>query len=228
MEALLRWNSKKLGFVSHTELIPIAEKSSLIIDLENWVIKTASLQVKTWNKISKQDFRIAINISQMHFKQKNFLEEFNALMQNSGVNLNHLEIELTESAFLTQTEENIKKLFYLKSLGIEISIDDFGTGYSSLSYLKKLPINTIKIDKSFIDGLPDDKDDVAITKTIIDLAKRFNLKVVAEGVETKDQVDVLIELGCDTEQGYCFFKPLSAEAFEQYFIVEKELALIQT
>ncbi len=227
MEVLLRWNSKKLGFVSPAEFIPIAEKSSLIIKLESWVIQTASLQVKTWNKIAKKDYRVAINISQMHFKQKSFLEDFNTIMQNCGVNLNHLEIELTESAFLSQTEENIQKLSYLQSLGIKISIDDFGTGYSSLSYLKKLPINSIKIDKSFIDGLPNDKDDVAITKTVIDLAKRFNLKTVAEGVETKDQVDLLKELGCDTIQGYYFFKPLSVEAFEQHFVVDKEL-LIQT
>ncbi len=227
MEVLLRWNSKKLGFVSPAEFIPIAEKSSLIIKLESWVIQTASLQVKTWNKIAKKDYRVAINISQMHFKQKSFLEDFNTIMQNSGVNLNHLEIELTESAFLSQTEENIQKLSYLQSLGIKISIDDFCTGYSSLSYLKKLPINSIKIDKSFIDGLPNDKDDVAITKTVIDLAKRFNLKTVAEGVETKDQVDLLKELGCDTIQGYYFFKPLSVEAFEQHFVVDKAL-LIQT
>ncbi len=227
MEVLLRWNSKKLGFVSPAEFIPVAEKSSLIIKLESWVIQTASLQVKTWNKIGKKDYRVAINISQMHFKQKSFLEDFNTIMQNCGVNLNHLEIELTESAFLSQTEENIQKLSYLQSLGIKISIDDFGTGYSSLSYLKKLPINSIKIDKSFIDGLPNDKDDVAITKTVIDLAKRFNLKTVAEGVETKDQVDLLKELGCDTVQGYYFFKPLSVEAFEQHFVVDKAL-LIQT
>lgn len=227
MEALLRWNSKKLGFVSPVEFIPLAEKSSLIIELENWVIQTASLQVKTWNKICRRNFRVAINISQMHFKQKSFLEDFNTIMQNSGVNLNHLEIELTESAFLMQTEENIQKLSYLQSLGIEISIDDFGTGYSSLSYLKKLPINTIKIDKSFVDGIPEDEDDVAITKTVIDLAKRFNLKTVAEGVENKDQADLLKELGCDTVQGYHFFKPLSVEAFEQHFVVDKAL-LIQT
>ncbi len=224
IEALLRWHNPKLGFVSPAEFIPIAEKSSLIIELENWVIQTASLQVKSWNAMRKNSFRVAINISQIHFKQKNFLDNFNTLLQKHALNPNHLEIELTESAFLNKTEENIQKLAYLQSLGVKISLDDFGTGYSSLSYLKKLPINTIKIDKSFVDGLPKDEDDITIIKTMIDLAKRFNLTTVAEGVEEKDQADVLKELGCDEIQGYYFYKPLSCEDFEEIFITQATIS----
>ena len=218
MEALLRWNSVKLGYISPAEFIPVAEKSSLIIDLENWVVEEVCRQLKVWDDLFEVPMRVAINISQMHFKQKNFLDEFNTILQKYRTNPHTLEIELTESVFLGHKEETIEKLSYLRALGVEISIDDFGTGYSSLSYLKQLPIDTVKIDKSFIDGLPDDSDDVAITKTILDLAKRFSLKTIAEGVETDKQVQLLKEMGCDSIQGYFFYKPMEAEAFEKAFI----------
>ena len=217
MEVLLRWNNHKIGPVSPDVFIPLAEESNLIIELEDFVLKTALTQVKYWNQHSKQQYTVAINISRIHFQRKDFIQKLQKLLKQLSVDPKILEIELTESAVMKNTQESIEKLNYLKSLGIRFSVDDFGTGYSSMSYLKHLPIDTLKIDRSFIKGIPSDKDNKAITQAIIVLANQFNIKTIAEGVETKQQLTFLKEIDCQMIQGYFYYKPLSAEQFEAEF-----------
>jgi len=217
MEVLLRWHSKKFGPVPLYKFIPLAEESNQIIKLEEFVLKTALTQVKYWNEQAKQPFRVGINISGIHFQQKNFVLDIEGILTQLNVDPAILELELTESAIMNNTRESVNKLRYLKSLGIRISIDDFGTGYSSMSYLKQLPIDTLKIDKSFINGTPDDQDNKAIIQAIIVLAKQFKLETVAEGVENEQQLEYLKQAGCDLIQGYYFYKPLFSEDFEKKF-----------
>lgn len=217
MEVLLRWNNSKIGPISPAKFIPLAEETNLIIELEDFVLKTALTQVKYWNQHSKQQYTVAINISRIHFQRKDFVQKLENLLQQLSITPHMLEIELTESAVMKNTQESIDKLNYLKSLGIRFSIDDFGTGYSSMSYLKQLPIDTLKIDKSFIDGIPSDRDNKVITQAIIVLAKQFNIKTIAEGVETQQQLTFLKEIDCQMIQGYFYYKPLCAEEFELEF-----------
>jgi diguanylate cyclase (GGDEF)-like protein len=215
MEVLLRWNSPQFGFVPPDEFIALAEESNQILELEEFVLITALTQVKQWNKNLHKNLCVAVNISGIHFMQKNFVPQIEDILSKLEFNPQNLELELTESALMSDSWESIEKLARLKSKGIKLSIDDFGTGYSSLSYLKQLPIDNLKIDKSFIDGIPDDKNNTAITKVIIDLAHQFNLQTIAEGVEHKHQLDFLQAAGCTFIQGYYYHKPLSIEAFEK-------------
>ncbi len=217
MEVLLRWNSHRFGPVPVYKFIPIAEESNQILELENFVLRTALTQVKRWNEQAGKSFRVAINISALHFRHKGFVQQIVSILSEIDFNPEFLELELTESALMTNTQESIDKLTFLKSLGLKISIDDFGTGYSSMSYLKQLPVDTLKIDKSFIDGIPDDHNNKAITKAIIELAHQFNLETVAEGVEYKHQLDFIKKAGCDIIQGYYYYKPLTAADFAKEF-----------
>lgn len=217
MEVLLRWNNKNLGSVPVDKFIPIAEESNQILELEDFVLRTALTQVKRWNEQAKQHFRVAVNISAIHFQHKNFVQQIESILAQTDFEPGLLELELTESALMKNTQESIDKLTYLKTFGLNISIDDFGTGYSSMSYLKQLPVDTLKIDKSFIDGIPDDHNNTAITKAIIELANQFNLQTIAEGVEHKYQLDFLKDAGCDFIQGYYFYRPLSAADFTREF-----------
>lgn len=215
MEVLLRWNSPQFGFVPPDEFIALAEESNQILELEEFVLITALTQVKQWNNNLHKNLCVAVNISGIHFMQKNFVPQIEDILSKLEFNPQNLELELTESALMSDSWESIEKLARLKSKGVKLSIDDFGTGYSSLSYLKQLPIDNLKIDKSFIDCIPDDKNNTAITKVIIDLAHQFNLQTIAEGVEHKYQCDFLQAAGCHFIQGYYYHKPLSIEAFEK-------------
>ena len=217
MEVLLRWHSKRFGPVPVFKFISLAEESKLILELEEFVLKSALTQVKFWNQVAETPFTVGINISAVHFQQKSFVEEIEDLLTELEINPEILELELTESAIMKNTEECIEKLTHLKSLGISISIDDFGTGYSSMSYLKQLPIDILKIDKSFIDGIPADKDNTAIVQAIIMLAQQFNLDIIAEGVENEQQLAFLKQAGCHFIQGYYYYKPMTAEEFELEF-----------
>jgi diguanylate cyclase (GGDEF)-like protein len=218
MEVLLRWNSHKFGPVPVFKFISLAEESKQILELEKFVLTNALTQVMEWNKKSRKPFTIGINISNIHFQQKDFVEEIEQLLEALHFNPFYLELELTESAIMKDIHESVNKLNLLKYMGIHISIDDFGTGYSSMSYLKQLPIDTLKIDKSFIDGIPDDKDNCAITQAIIMLAQQFKLKTIAEGVESLQQLEYLKQSGCHLIQGFYFYKPLSTKEFESRFI----------
>ncbi len=211
-EALLRWNNKKLGVISPTEFISIAEESDLILSLGEWVFERAfecSREISHKNR----NFKIAINISNYQLNHTGFLNEIHKIIENSDIDTTNIEFEVTESILMDNIEKNLEKIKKLKKMGIEIAIDDFGTGYSSINYLKKLPIHTIKIDKTFIDGIPNDSQNVAITTAIIAMAKKLNLNIVAEGVENYKQFNWLKENACDKIQGYYIAKPLPYSEF---------------
>jgi len=215
-EALVRWIDPQRGIVSPLEFIPIAEKTSLIIPLGLWILKTAAKQLALLqaNK-STQNLSIAINISAKQFYQEDFVSIIKELIEENALDPRGLKLELTESLLVKDLETVIDKMRELRNLGILLSLDDFGTGYSSLEYLKKLPLDQIKIDQSFVKNMLTNRSDIAIIKTIISLANAFELEVIAEGVETQRHYEALMELGCRAFQGYHFTKPQKAqELFE--------------
>lgn len=213
VEALIRWNSQKFGAVSPTLFIPIAEESGMIIPIGEWVFTEACKAFILWKEHHIHLETIAINLSSIQFQQENFLDSLCAIIQKIGIDARHIELEITERYLFECTQNNITLLEKLHDIGFKLSIDDFGTGYSSMSYLKILPLDTLKIDKSFIDDIPKDPSDIAITQAILALAKSLNLHVVAEGIETLDQEEFLTKNGCDIGQGYLFAKPMSHEQF---------------
>lgn len=223
VEALIRWHNPKHGLVSPAEFIPIAEETGLIIEIGEWVLKTACQQAKLWLDNDGNGYRVSVNLSSVQFKRGSLVGYIQKVLKETELPANLLELELTESAIMTDVEENIIRLQQIKELGVGIAIDDFGTGYSSLSYLKKFPINTLKIDRSFITDIDTSADDAAIVKAIIALAETLNLAVIAEGVETKGQLQILQGFNCSLIQGYLFSKPLNANDFESLLINDNHL-----
>ncbi len=212
VEALARWNDDELGFVAPACFIPLAEESGLIVALGESVLKKAIRQLKEWEEDEqKRHWRVSVNISSKQFKQKDFTDKLCDMLLAQRAQAEGLRLELTESLLFDNTREAIRKLSHLKELGITLSIDDFGTGYSSLSYLKKLPIDELKIDRSFISDLVADSNDETIVQTIISIGRKFGMEVVAEGIETKEQLERLINMGCEYFQGYYFAKPMRAQ-----------------
>ncbi|MEE9322260.1 MAG: EAL domain-containing protein [Granulosicoccus sp.] len=216
-EALLRWNSQELGSVGPVEFIPVAEDTGLVLPVGEWVLRTACQQLIEWRSSGIAVPRIAVNISMRQFNQSNFVERVASILDDTGMQRSSLELEITESMLAEDVHKAIEKLQDLKALGIALSIDDFGTGYSSLSYLKKFPIDRLKIDQSFIKDIDHDESDVAITTSIIGMARGLELGVVAEGVESAGHLSKLAELGCDEAQGYLLTKPLAAGDFVEWF-----------
>lgn len=214
VEALIRWNSKELGFIAPQHFIPLAEETGLIIPIGEWVLKTACAQAVAWQKAGFSKLLMSVNLSARQFRQKNLVESIAGLLRESGLDASNLELELTESVIMNEFEHSKNILHDIKSLGVGLAIDDFGTGYSSLSYLKNLPVDTLKIDKSFIDDIVLHTDVVPIVASVIALAKNLKLKVVAEGVETYEQVMYLAAHGCNEIQGYYFGRPEPAETIE--------------
>lgn len=212
-EALIRWHHPELGLVSPADFIPIAEETGQIIEIGEWVFATACAQARQWLDAGLPACRMSINLSSIQFKRSALVATVQQLIQQTGLAPEHIELELTESAVMTDVEQNILRLKQLKAMGVKIAIDDFGTGYSSLNYLKKFPIDTLKIDRSFVVDVATDKDDEAIVKAIMALAATLNLDVIAEGVETKEQLTVLQQYGCPLIQGYLFSRPLPADEF---------------
>lgn len=211
LEALIRWNHPEFGLLSPDAFIPIAEETGLILGIGNWVQKTACMQLKQWMDQGFPYMRIAVNVSSQEFLQKDFPESVCGIVAESGIGPNQLELEITESMAMTNPETIIGIMRTLKAASIRLSIDDFGTGYSSLAYLKLFPIDQIKIDRSFIEDMAIDSNDMAITVSTIALAQKLGLEVVAEGVEIPYQSDILFSHGCDLIQGYVFSKPLPAD-----------------
>lgn len=219
VEALVRWNDAELGFVSPEAFIPIAEEAGLIQYLWEVVMKKACSQVSEWNKVSDEKMTLAVNFSPRQFQDPVVLvNEIKHFLSLHRFDPAWFEMEITESTLLMNAEETIKALHLLKKYGISISIDDFGTGYSSLSYLKKLPIDCLKIDRSFIQDIQEDYSNSEIAQAIISLSQSLKLQVIAEGVEEEYQKAFLMENGCDHMQGYLFSKPLAAEDFEEAFL----------
>ncbi|MBA6414234.1 EAL domain-containing protein [Parahaliea sp. F7430] len=210
IEALVRWNHPRLGAVPPGDFIPLAERTGQIIELGEWVIKEVARHCKDWKTQGFDDFVVSVNISPVQFKQAQLAERIASIIKQTGLTPERLELELTESAIMTDAQTNITKLQQLKSIGLSLAVDDFGTGYSSLSYLKRFPIDTLKIDQSFVADL-DSLDGAAIVDAILALSKSLKLKVIAEGIETEEQLSYLLHKQCDLLQGYYFSYPVRAE-----------------
>ncbi len=209
-EALLRWQDPELGLISPLDFISIAEDTGQIVQIGLWVLEQVCLQSNAWQQ-QGLNFKISLNVSIRQLQDPNFIQLFKEVLEKTGANTSLLELEITESILSERLEEIVDLFVKIKQLGFSISLDDFGTSYSSLSYLKNLPIDILKIDKSFIKNTEHDIKDSAITKTIVTLAKELNLKVIAEGVETKEQVNLLEDLSCDFAQGFYYHKPLNLD-----------------
>ena len=220
MEALVRWNHAVMGIVSPDKFIPIAESSGLIVDLDRFVMKTAMTQIAQWYKDGLNPGVLALNLAVKQLQKKDFIPMFEKMMQETGCRSQWIELEVTEGQIMTNPQEGIKILNKISNIGIELAVDDFGTGYSSLAYLKKLPIDKLKIDKSFVNDLPYDEEDVGIAKAVIALSKSLNLKVIAEGVETQKQKEFLVQNGCENIQGYFYAKPMSANEMKEFLFKE--------
>lgn len=216
MEALLRWESPELGRVSPMRFIPLAEETGLIQPIGDWVLETACAQAHAWHLRGYSTLRMAVNISARQFKQPDFIDRLDRAMMRTGIDPARLELELTESLVMDKSDENLMTLIDIKSRGIKLAIDDFGTGYSMLSYLKHFPIDRLKIDRGFVHDIPDNADDAAITEAIIAMAHSLKIKVIAEGIETRDQLGFLQNRSCEEGQGYYFGRPMSAEQADAY------------
>ena len=215
VEALLRWKHPQRGMVSPADFIPLAEDSGLILPLGRWVLRTACTQIAAWaNNAEMANLVIAVNVSARQFHQANFVEEVLNILEQTGANPLRLKLELTESMLVNDIEDIIIKMTLLKAHGVCFSLDDFGTGYSSLSYLKRLPLDQLKIDQSFVRNIINDTNDAAIAKMVIALGLSLNLNVIAEGVELEAQRDYLARLGCHAYQGYLFSRPLPLDELE--------------
>ena len=215
VEALLRWNHHRLGFVSPVQFIPVAEESGLILPIGLWVLKTACAQLARWQAIPQfSRLSIAVNVSPIQFREAEFVSRVSDVLRQSGIKPELLKLELTESLVLDNIEDSIRKMEKLKSLGVKFSMDDFGTGYSSLSYLSRLPIDQLKIDQSFVRDITTDQHDAAIVQTIISMALSLGMDVIAEGVETEEQREFLELRGCQAYQGYLFAKPKPIDELE--------------
>lgn len=211
----MRWQHPTLGMVSPVQFIPLAEASGLIVPLGEWALRTACAQMAVWRQAGHPNLRIAVNVSAVQFKRTDWAETVRRILHDTELAPEALELEITESLLLHSLSETSTNLFELRDLGVDIAIDDFGTGYSCLSYLHKLPITTLKIDQAFVrdiglQTLPG-QEEAPIIRTIIALARNLGMCVVAEGVETNAQRDLLVSLGCDSLQGYLLHRPMPVE-----------------
>ncbi|NTV48936.1 MAG: EAL domain-containing protein [Geobacteraceae bacterium] len=216
MEALVRWQRPGHGIIPPDRFIPVAEENGLIVRLGTFVLQEACRQNKAWQDAGLPKLRVSVNLSARQLRDKAFVPQVVQILAETGLDPHYLELELTESALMGDASDTVCKLLRLKELGISISVDDFGTGYSSLSYLKHLPIDTIKIDRSFVRDIVDDPDDAAIVDAIVAMAHSLNLNVIAEGVETREQLEFLQQRKCQQAQGYYFARPLDPLQFEAF------------
>ena len=226
MEALVRWQHPSLGLLYPNEFVPLAEDNGLIIALGDLVTRTACAQNKSWQDAGLTPLTLSVNFSARQFQQPTFITDVARILKDTNLDPRWLELELTESSIMKDPEEAIEKLHELKLMGIKVAIDDFGTGYSSLNYLKRFPIDTLKIDKTFVSDVCKDPHDTAIVRAIINLGHALDLTVIAEGVETKEQLQYLSALGCDSVQGFLFSKALSATAFEELLVEQRRVVAV--
>ena len=217
-EALLRWNHPEKGILAPAHFLALASETGLIVPIGEWVMEKACAQMRSWSTNGLAPFRVAINISGHHFRIPGAMDVLVNVLKKAGVDPDFVEIELTEEVLIERVDQNVEALWKLREMGVKIAIDDFGTGYSSLSYLKHFPIDTLKIDRSFVMQLLASKKDAIITKGVISLAHDLGLKVVAEGVETADQLPFLIAQNCDEGQGYLYSRPIPPNDFWAYYL----------
>lgn len=217
VEALVRWRHARMGNVPPVKFIPLAEETGLIIPIGNWVLRVACAQLAQWNaKPETRHLTMAVNVSASQFHQPDFVQSVSEIVRLSGVAPSKLKLEITESMIVDNADATVAKMNALKAIGIVWSLDDFGTGYSSLSVLNKFPIGQIKLDKSFVDGMFANASNMVVTEAIVELAGKLNLQVIAEGVETVEQLNRLREAGCVNYQGYFFSPPLDIDAFGKF------------
>ena len=224
-EALVRWQHPERGLVLPSKFIPIAEETGLIVPIGEWVLYTACKQVKVWQNSGFPSLQIAVNLSSRQFSQLDLRHRLVQIIINTGIEPKYIELELTESMLVQNTEVAIRRLNALKALGVKIAIDDFGTGYSSLSYLQQFPFDVLKIDRCFIRNITENTSNAAITEAIIAMAKNLNLKLIAEGVETEDELSFVCQHQCDGMQGYLFSRPVPVQEFHQLLLTNKRLPL---
>lgn len=224
-EALVRWFHPETGFISPADFIPLAEETGLIIAIDEWVLATVCAQAQAWQEAGLSSFPFAVNLSGLQFHQEDLYERIGQILRATRLEPRFLELELTESILVQNTDATIHKLHQLKKLGVQIAIDDFGTGYSSLGYLKQFPFDTLKIDRCFVSDIANDSKNAAITTAMIQMAHNLGLKVVAEGVETELEFAFLRQHQCDHMQGYLFSRPLPDPEFEQMIAVRKPSTL---
>lgn len=217
VEALIRWQHPTEGILQPAQFVHLAEELGLIVRIGEWVIRTACHQIKAWHDRGLPTIRVAVNVSGRQFRHKDFVDFILKTLKEVDLKPHYLELEITENIIINDDEKRIiKSIHRLKKLGIQIALDDFGTGYSSISYLKKIPIDRIKIDKTFIENINTNNDDAAIVRAIIALANSLNLQVVAEGVESLKQLKMLLSQDCKEVQGFYFSEPLCALEVEKF------------
>jgi EAL domain-containing protein (putative c-di-GMP-specific phosphodiesterase class I) len=211
-EALVRWNHPEFGLLAPDKFIPLADETGLIIEIGEWVLHQACMQAKSWHDLGLYPMTVSVNVSAVQLGQPQLLNQVADVLSKTGLDPACLELEITESVVMQDAEASINILRALKEMGIKISVDDFGTGYSSLSYLKRLPIDILKIDRSFTRDIDMDPDSTAIVTAIVALAKSLDLSVLAEGVESAEQLNFLRKEKCDRVQGYFYSRPVNPEA----------------
>jgi EAL domain-containing protein (putative c-di-GMP-specific phosphodiesterase class I) len=216
-ESLIRWNHPQRGLVPPNEFIPVSEETGLIIPLTLWVLRTSCRQMVEWQRKSEsnKDLIVSVNLSGKHFAEKDLVKQIETIIKETGIEPRSLKLELTESAVMENAESVILMLKQIRELGVQLSIDDFGTGYSSLSYLHRFPINTLKVDRSFVSTMEDGSENGEIVRTVVALAKTLGLDIVAEGIESIHQLHQLRILGCEYGQGYLFSRPVPVEEAER-------------
>ena len=222
MESLMRWNCPELGAVSPLQFIPVAEENGLIIELGDWGLRTACAFCKELHQQGYADLSVSVNVSVRQLSSSNYVETVAAALVESGLHPTALELEITESMLIGSFEAKVRKLNALRAMGIRIALDDFGTGYSSLTYLQQLPIHTVKIDQTFIHRMTSEDSTRIIIETIIALAHRLGIVVVAEGIETAGQLELLKAFGCDIIQGYHLSSPLSDRELAEWLALPRQ------
>ena len=213
-EVLLRWRHPEHGLISPAQFIPLAEETGLIVPFGQWVLTTACKQNKIWQSAGFANIRVAVNVSAQQFRDGKFIQTLVNALEMSKLDPQYLTLELTENTIMGNTQDNLNLLHEIKEMGVKLSVDDFGTGYSSLSYLKQLPLDELKIDRSFISGIRSEIDDAPIVTAIVAMAHSLGLRVVMEGIESHQQLKFSSNSGCDEYQGFLFSQPVSSAEFE--------------
>jgi EAL domain-containing protein (putative c-di-GMP-specific phosphodiesterase class I) len=216
-EALVRWQHPELGLIPPDRFIHVAEETGLIVPIGYWVLRTACLQARQWQENHASFTHVAVNVSPRQFQEKDLFQTIENVLKETGLQPEFLELEITESAVMHEPEKTLEVLYRLHELGVLLSIDDFGTGYSSLTYLRQFPVHSVKIDRSFVMGIPEDQGSMTLVQGIIALAHELKLQVTAEGVENEAQLAFLIHQQCDLLQGYLLSRPITAQQLENHF-----------